>query len=272
MKKAVRSLTRRLNRGLYLWRQNSLVTVFRFELHDFLKQKRTISVKVNGVDLTLRTCSPDLATARSCLEDGEFDALPNLLKHLRFGFIIDAGGYIGTAAIALAKMFPSALIVSIEPSQDNFKLLEQNVKPFKNVIAVNKALLDSVRNIHLRNRGTGEWGYTVIQEPADCNNGAALHSVAGTTVETLLLEHSKDGIDILKLDIEGGERDVLRASGSWMPRTAIVVAELHDRIADGCTHSFYSATAGLEHGKIKSGKVIAVNRIFCAEPRVCRSA
>jgi hypothetical protein len=77
------------------------------------------------------------------------------------------------------------MIVSIEPSSDNFKLLEQNVKPFKNVIAVNRALLDSVRNIPLRNRQTGGWGYTLIQEPLDCKNAAALRSVNTAKMESI---------------------------------------------------------------------------------------
>jgi FkbM family methyltransferase len=256
----VRSLRKRLERAAYLCRHNCLATVLRFEWHQVLKQKRTVCVEVNGVELALRTSSPDLKTARASLEEGEFDEVAALLKQPEFGFIIDAGGYIGTSAIVLARMFPSATIVSIEPSSDSFELLARNVKPFRNVVPVNKALLASPRSTPLRDRGTGEWGYTVVQEPLDCKTAPALHTVSGTTVEALMREFGKDGVDLLKLDIEGSEKEVLAAAGSWIARTAVVVAELHDRIADGCSSAFYRATAGFQHRKLKGGKVLAVNR------------
>jgi FkbM family methyltransferase len=253
-------ISRRLKRALYLLRYNSLATVMRFELLEILKRKQTMRLNVDGVDLLIRTCSPDLVTACACLYDPGLEEVRSRLSLPRFGFIIDAGGYIGAAAIALARMFPSATVVSIEPSSENFKLLEENVKPFRNVIAVNKALLDSPRSTELRNRGTGEWGYTVVERPLDCRNAAALQCVNGTTIESLLQEHSKEGIDVLKLDIEGAEKDVLDNSGAWIGCTAILVAELHERIVRGCTASFYSATAGFEYDCIDGGKLIALNR------------
>ena len=63
-------------------------------------------IDVAGVRLSVRRNTHDLETATSCLS-GEFDLLGTLFKKTLFNFIIDAGGYIGTAAIALARMFPS---------------------------------------------------------------------------------------------------------------------------------------------------------------------
>ena len=66
--------------------------------------------------------TPDLEVALQTLTE-EFSAAA-----LPFGIgfndlIVDAGGYIGTAAIALARMFPGGTIVSLEPEPRNLRCL-----------------------------------------------------------------------------------------------------------------------------------------------------
>lgn len=186
--------------------------------------------------------------------------LAQVLKTPRFDFIIDAGGYIGMAAIARARMFPSATIVSIEPSTRNFALLRRNVEAFPNIMPLNMALLGITRQVTLRDRGRDEWGYTVVAEALDVRGTSLLHSAMGTTVDELMTTHSKSGVDILKLDIEGSEKEVLDRSGSWIGQVAIVVAELHDHVTSGCSVVFNAATEKMERLPSKGEKVIAINK------------
>ena len=51
-----------------------------------------------------------------------------------------------------------------------------------------------------------------------------------------------DTIDIFKMDIEGGEKDVLEDATEWMGKVDVFTAELHDRICMGCDRAFYLAT------------------------------
>ena len=55
-------------------------------------------------------------------------------------------------------------------------------------------------------------------------------------------EHDIDSIDLLKMDIEGAEKDVLEKSSGWIDRVDVLCAELHDRICMGCDRAFYLAT------------------------------
>jgi FkbM family methyltransferase len=211
-------------------------------------------VNISGVQIAVRPDTTDLAVARSCL-GGEFDLLRSLT--LQFNFVIDGGGYIGTAAIALARMFPSATIVSLEPAVGNFEILSENVRPYANIVAINKALDAMVDKKRLYDRGTGECGYTIVPDPRDCRAPTFLQVADTTTIEALMDQFGARGIDIVKLDIEGAEKDVLEASAAWLPKTSVIAVELHDRIQAGCTAAFEAATQGMATARMGGDKVIA---------------
>ena len=94
------------------------------------------------------------------------------------GIIVDAGGYIGTAALALSRMFPPSQILSIEPSENNAEILRLNVAAATNIHVVQGALVGgNVDEVHLRNRGTGAWGFTVVENPLDKISAEIIHKV-----------------------------------------------------------------------------------------------
>lgn len=208
-----------------------------------LRSKSPVRVGLSTERVYVRPRTPDMAVARSCLM-GEFDAAIEATKPLKHKFIVDAGGYIGTAAIALARAFPEAKIVTLEPSIDNFSVLSKNVAPFKNIVPINKALGPLETTMTLRDRGTGGWGFTLVERPSDNANAASLHSIPVTTIPTLMEAFGATGIDLLKLDIEGGEHALLEARPAWIDSTRVIFAELHERIIPGCEDVFYAAMTG----------------------------
>jgi FkbM family methyltransferase len=214
---------------------------------------------VDGIEVYFREKTPDLKVIRATLVRQELALLAELVPAPKFDFIIDAGGYIGTAAIALARMFPQARVVTVEPSLDNFAVLEKNIAPFGNIVAVNAALVGVGRQVNLYDRRTGEWGFTVLQHPRDQNDVSEIQTVQGVTVSDLLTRFDSAGIDVLKLDIEGGELEVFEHSDPWIDKVGVVVAELHDRIQKGCKQAFDSKTTGMRDVYNKGEKVIRVN-------------
>jgi FkbM family methyltransferase len=64
-------------------------------------------------------------------------------------------------------------------------------------------------------------------------------SVRAATIESILDEAGLSECDLLKLDIEGGERAVLPLMKSWGRRVRMVVAELHD----GLDYPWFAAIA-----------------------------
>ena len=207
------------------------------------RMRRPVWMDVCGYSVLVRPSTPDIEVAQSCLS-GEFNVAIAAANPLVHDLIIDAGGYIGTAAIAFSKAFPQATVITLEPSTSNFVILAENVRPYRNIVAINKALGAAQGRSSLRNRNTGEWGFSIISKPADCPSATTLHDVDVITVPMLLRQFNKTGIDILKLDIEGSEYELLKERPEWLDKTRVLFAELHDRIVPGTTAVFQRATAG----------------------------
>jgi hypothetical protein len=120
-----------------------------------LNVRASITIKISGIPITVRTSTPDIEVAISCLT-GEFDRLCEAIPALRHRLIIDAGGYIGTAAIAFARRYPNATIVTLEPNTANYDIMVKNTAAWPNIVTMNSALAPEPRVSTLYNRGTGE--------------------------------------------------------------------------------------------------------------------
>lgn len=194
--------------------------------------------RVCDTDVTLRKGTPDLSVAITSLS-GEFNALGHLFAHDYDGVIVDAGGYIGTAAIALARLYPKARIITIEPSSDNIEILRANIAAYPNISLVEGALVPhDIGAVALRNRGTGAWGFSVVEAPQDCPDAPVLDDVPAVTIDTLGIEPADIGI--LKLDIEGGEHALFTQSPDSFTSISALIVELHDRILPGCSDAFFA--------------------------------
>ena len=90
----------------------------------------------------------------------------------------------------------------------------------------------------LRNRGSGEWGYTVVGKPADRPDAAEIETVETVTIDDIAAMFPGKSIGILKLDIEGGEKAVFDHSADALQQIPAIFAELHERIAPGCREGF----------------------------------
>jgi FkbM family methyltransferase len=220
-------------------------------------QQIRLRVKPCRREIVIRTGSPDIKVALSCFQ-GEFDELLNAVPKLRYPLIVDAGGYIGTAAIVFAEAYPDATVVSLEPSTQNFALLKRNVAQYKNIVPVNKALAPQPGRLTLKDRGTGQWGFTLVPKPDDNAASAPTEEVECVTLDQLMQEFGADGIGILKLDIEGGEHALLSRNTTWIDRTDAICIELHDRIVAGCSDLYRAATAGRRNVKMEGEKYLSV--------------
>jgi hypothetical protein len=72
---------------------------------------------------------------------------------------------------------------------------------------------------------------------------ALRHHLAKTiTIDGLIADYNLTEIDILKIDIEGSEKEVFRTCVSWIAKVKAIIIELHERIKSGCNRAVYSAT------------------------------
>jgi hypothetical protein len=62
-------------------------------------------------------------------------------------------------------------------------------------------------------------------------------------ISSLIRDFGIDHIDLLKIDIEGAEKEVFEAC-DWQDRLDSIVIELHDRYTPGCSEVVNSALQG----------------------------
>ncbi|HSH12230.1 MAG TPA: FkbM family methyltransferase, partial [Desulfurivibrionaceae bacterium] len=175
-----------------------------------------------GRSVTLRLGTSDLATYEKIFADREYFFEP--LTDTKV--ILDAGANIGLAALFFAARFPEAQIIAIEPEDSNFKLLVKNTAAFPKIVPIQAALWGEDTRVQVIDPGLDKWGFQA-RDVGDVGSAGVCHGVAGMTVDRIMREQGLDYIDILKMDIEGGEIEVFSAGGNWLDRVGLLIAELH---------------------------------------------
>jgi FkbM family methyltransferase len=153
--------------------------------------------------------------------------------------IVDAGANAGIATLYYANKYPEAKIVAVEPELSNFRALVKNCRNYSRVVPVQAALWNKDGEVHLgqpNEAGTdyNKWAFQVVDK------GLAVRAI---TMNTLIAEAGIESIDLLKMDIEGAEREVFE-SGEWMSKVRAVAIELHDHIKPGCRLAVQAFTKG----------------------------
>ena len=170
--------------------------------------------------------------------------------------IIDAGANIGMATLFFSQQYPDAKIIAIEPELSNFELLKQNCSALPNVTAIHAALWPTEQALVIQDSKAAKWAFSVTEGESP----AGLEPVKSVTVPGLLRHLEIGHIDILKLDIEGAEKELFsRGAESWLGTVGQIMIELHDRFVPGCAHALYSRIADYPFVQEIEGKNIFIN-------------
>ena len=178
--------------------------------------------------------------------------------------IVDAGANIGLASIYYAIRYPAAKVLALEPAYANFLMLEKNTAPYPNIFPIRAALWKENTRIELIDPGYGYWGFQTI-DPLDremSQPAQILDKVPALTVDRIMAEYGINYVDILKVDIEGSEREVFEQTPQWINQVGLIVIELHDRLRPGCSEAFFHATRGFEYEHRQGEKVFRVRREY----------
>ncbi|MHA4844307.1 FkbM family methyltransferase [Flavitalea antarctica] len=172
-------------------------------------------------------------------------------------WIIDAGANIGLAAVYFSQKFPNARILSIEPDVNNFQLLKKNTVGYPNVMHIHGALWHKNEKLKIFNTEEKSAGY-VMGPAGEINEGY----VQSYTVAGLIEEHRIRRLSILKIDIEGSEKEVFdNGSDAWLPVTECIITELHDNLKPGTSQVFFR-----EMGKYDWFTYLKGENIICVKP------
>ncbi|MGQ0697729.1 MAG: FkbM family methyltransferase [Panacagrimonas sp.] len=168
-------------------------------------------------------------------------------------FIVDAGANVGLAAIYYANKYPGATIVSIEPVASNFALLQRNVAPYPNVLPLLNALWYEPATLEIVDPGWGDDAFRTTNYVAGTVEGNPVQAITvDQIIERYAAKAGVERIDVLKIDIEGAEKELFAAQDGasarrWIDRVDVIAVELHDRFRPGCARAVYNATNGFDY-------------------------
>jgi FkbM family methyltransferase len=185
----------------------------------------------------LRNNSSDVYAYRSIIENHEYGFNVKYEPE----YIIDAGANIGMASIYFTNKYKDAKIIAVEPEENNFELLKRNTENYTNITAVKAALWNSAGEITVFDTGLGHWGFMTEVTEATLKPAVKTgrHLTKAVTVEEVMRKFNIKFIDILKMDIEGAEKEVFESCGNWINKTKCIIVELHERMKKGCNKAFY---------------------------------
>ena len=168
-----------------------------------------------------RPGTTDLLVLEQVFLDREYHVEPIAADTIEY--IIDLGSNIGVTAMLWAQRYPRAQMVLVEPDPDNFKLLRRNTAAFQDRCVLLNAAVSDRRGHTSFFRSEREYGHSIFK-PDDC---VCEINVKTLTVSDVLTEAGFPRVDLLKMDIEGGESIVMPTIGSWKHAPRYMIAELH---------------------------------------------
>ena len=91
--------------------------------------------------------------------------------------------------------------------------------------------------LKVRNIGLGNWGFIVEEQKEEDND-----TFQAISINDILKIFNKSQIDILKLDVEGAEKEIFTSNyHDWLPNTRVLIVELHDRMKKDCSKALFKA-------------------------------
>ena len=192
----------------------------------------------NQIVIIRKSPSSDLNVFNQVFRDNEYAKVMELFK-ANFAVslinIIDAGANVGYTSVVFNNHFSEVSIIAVEPSENNFKILKENIsinyinaKLIHGGIWNKNAYLNLVRDF----RDRSDWAIRVEES-------AVVTDLKAFSISEIASEANWKTIDILKIDIEGSEKNVFEkdADTSFLKMTKCIAIEIHDEF--DCRETIY---------------------------------
>lgn len=161
--------------------------------------------------------------------------------------MIDLGANIGLSSALVLSRFPRARVVAVEPDPENFRMMEQNLTLYgrDRVRLLQGAVWSKSGQVALDNTfgDKREWAVAV-----KAGNGVRAYSL-----DEILSGEPSRPIDLLKIDIEGSEKELFSGDTSWLSRIRNLCIELHGA---ACEKAFRSGTTAYKWNESKCGEYV----------------
>ncbi len=175
--------------------------------------------------------------------------------------IIDAGCNIGLATLYLSNFFQKSNFIILEPDTSNFESITSNFESnnITNTTKIRGGLWSVNANLKIVNdfRDKNDWSFRV-EATADETD------LKGFSVSYLMEAYQLETIDILKIDIEGSEKELflgVNADVSYLTKVKCIAIEIHDELQ--CRAAIYKILKDFNFDFFESGDLtIGINQNF----------
>lgn len=175
----------------------------------------------------------------------------------RAATVVDLGANVGLTTLFFAQFFPEARYACVEPNPANAAVLRRNVAWLgARAEVIEAAVSDHSGQVAFDDSGPSYDGHIA-------GSGQTGRLVPCCTLDQIVASCGLDWIDLLKIDIEGAEREVLRGNPACLSNVGAIIIELHgdypfsDFEKDVAPLGFTVIPPGSRHG---NAMVIAVSR------------
>jgi FkbM family methyltransferase len=150
---------------------------------------------------------------------------------------VDVGANKGDFSLLAARaMGDNGVVIAIEPAPGNCEWLERSVKAngYKCIEVLPNALSDSEGEAELFLAELSGW-HSLVKSPRKQLTGSVV--VKTRTLDDVIAERGLPSIDMLKVDVEGGEVAVLAGATETLtaPGRRLVLLDLHPPMVDPAT-------------------------------------
>lgn len=196
-------------------------------LTTLLKQKSSVHLKQLKITLYFRKESKDYETFEEIFLKNIYDtALPFSPQT-----IVDAGANVGFASIFFKLKYPKAHILAIEIEKHNIEMIKKNTSQITNFEVVSKALFNKKAYFKIENPFNATNSFQ-INETEDLSS----YDIESITIDEIFAQKNWKTIDILKIDIEGAEKQLFEDNyQTWLPKIKVIMIETHDRMLANCS-------------------------------------
>jgi FkbM family methyltransferase len=237
-----------------------------------LRLSAPIAVVASGHRVVIRPMDSDLFVAAQIFGWREYDVGPHIQTALsqlarkwkEQGFvpiIVDGGANVGFSSLYFSDMFPDALVIAIEPDPVSFDCLISNCAGQERIIPMKVALWSHEQGVTLQQSNqSGSWAHRV------CDAG----QTPSRRLDRLLTDVPNGRPLVLKLDIEGAEREVCASAGEAIREIPCILIEPHDFLCPGAASltSLFASLAGRTFDTLIKGENLLVIDSSLAAPPV----
>jgi FkbM family methyltransferase len=208
--------------------------------------------------------SSDSDVFKQIILEGEYDYLKHLIvgHGIEVNTIVDGGANVGYTSIYLSHFFNTACIIALEPNSGTFARLTRNLElnQLKNIVCWQKGLWN--KNTYLKAdhtfRDQQAWSFRL--EETENESEKLFEAVS---IEHILSSTNWATIDLLKIDIEGGEKEVFKPDTDidWLNQVKVIAIEIHDEF--DCRGHIEQVLKDCHFELLHSGELtIGVNKVL----------